>query len=62
MGQGNCFFPVNKEEKKLEEDEEMEEVENEDKEEEDKDDEITTTMKSPTAMQQSFQYQGVGKE
>ena len=40
----------------------MGEAKNEDEEEEDKDNEITTTMKSPTAMQQSFQYQGVGKE
>ena len=31
----------------------MGEAENENEEEEDKDDEITTTMKSPTAVQQS---------
>ena len=52
--QGNCFFPVNKDEEEIkEEKEEVEEEENEEEEEEDKDDKITATMKSPTAMQQN---------
>ena len=45
MGQGNCFFPVNKEE------EEEEKVEEENKKQEE--DKIRTTMQSSVAMQWS---------
>ena len=52
--QGNCFFPVNKDEEEIkEEKEEVEEEENKEEEEEDKDDKFTTAMQFSTAMQQS---------